>query len=122
MNEKQDSAICPRCQTENRIEHNFCWLCGIGLREPVYEQQVQNQTQNGGVPVGVSVGSSVGAGIGGVLVGAMGGIVVGVMIVIAFILAIFNAIAEIFEGCAAMLAFMGLTFFAAIYSIVSWLF
>ena len=120
MSEEQTLKTCRRCNTENRMEHNFCWLCGIGMNEqlPSREPGVQYPVQRNRS----SVGASVGAGIFGVLAGAMGGIAIGILIVVAFILAILNAIGEMFDGCAAMLLLLSMTASAALYTMISWLF
>ena len=118
MNKDQNLRICPRCQSENAINHNFCWLCGIGLNE--HQHQYDHPAPAQKRPQ--SVATSVGSGIAGVLAGALGGIMIGLLIVVAFVMTVLNAIGEFFESCAGMLIFMLLAFSTAIYSIVSWLF
>ena len=118
MNEEQNLVVCPRCQSENEIHHNFCWLCGIGLNQQRPGSELSHSTTRRRGP---SVAASVGTGLAGVLAGALGGIIVGLLIVVAFVLTVLNAISEFFESCAGMLIFMSLTFSAAAYSVISWL-
>ena len=120
MNEEQTLLKpCPRCASENPLQHNFCWLCGLDLVQlnPPHNHPDQ-------APVGSNKGTliaSAGTGIFGVLVGALGGIAIGAMIVFALIMSVLNSIAESLR-CGGMLLFMALAVSTAFYSILSWFF
>ena len=116
MSEEQILRPCPRCESENPIQHNFCWLCGLALnqQQPFHKHPPQdNQT---------TIVASVGTGIFGAFAGVMGGIAIGAMIVLAVVTAILNSFFEMLDGCAAMLVFMLLAASATFYSILSWFF
>lgn len=121
MSEQPSLKFCPRCNAENHVAFNFCWLCGLDLNDPQKSTEQATQVQQH-VPAGVTTATSVGTGIAGVFAGVAGGIVIGVLMVIAFIVAILNAIQEMFEGCASLLIFATMAISATIYSIISWFF
>ena len=120
MSEEQILRPCPRCESENPIQHNFCWLCGLALnqQQPFHEHPPQAPPRNNKTTIVASVGT----GIFGAFAGVMGGIAIGAMIVLAVVTAILNSFFEMLDGCAGMLVFMSLAASATFYSILSWFF
>ena len=120
MNEEQNLDPCPRCESQNPIQHNFCWLCGLDLNQlqPFHEHPTQAPPRSNKAAIAASVGT----GIFGALAGVMGGIAIGALIVISVVVSILNSIGEILDGCAGMLVFMLLAASATFYSILSWFF
>ncbi len=117
MNEEQTLKPCPRCESQNPLQHNFCWLCGLALVQLTPSHPIQAPARNNKGTIIASAGT----GIFGVLVGALGGIAIGAMIVFALVMSVLNSIAESFN-CAGMLLFMALAVSTAFYSILCWFF
>ena len=120
MSEEQNLRPCPRCESQNPIQHNFCWLCGLALnqQQPLHEHPAQAPPRSNKTAIAASVGT----GIFGALAGVMGGIAIGAMIVLAVVSALINSFFEALDGCGAMLVFMSLAASATFYSILSWFF
>ena len=120
MSEEQNLRPCPRCESQNPIQHNFCWLCGLALnqQQSIHEHPIQDPSRSNKATIVASVGT----GIFGALAGVMGGIAIGAMIVLAVISAIINSFLETLDSCGGMLVFMSLAASATFYSILSWVF
>ena len=120
MSEEQNLRRCPRCESQNPIQHNFCWLCGLALnqQQSIHEHPIQDPPRSNKTAIAAPVGT----GIFGALAGVMGGIAIGALIVISVVVSILNSIGEIFDSCGAMLVFMTLAASAMFYSILNWFF
>jgi len=117
MNDQQEQELktCPRCQTGNRPEHNFCWLCGLEFNRPPIAQENHQS-------LAASPPSNAGSVIGGLLAGAFGGVAIGLGMIAIFIFSVLNAIGELFDSCAGTAIILSMAVLTTIYSIVSWMF